>query len=111
MEIPESPSSKKGHQEQGRTIALHSLAVVPEFQGQGLGKTLMRSYIQRMESSGVADRIAILTYDRLVHYYEKLGFVSKGRSKATYAGREWYDMVYDFQSTAHGQQQQLDQMQ
>lgn len=85
-----------GHREEGRTIALHSLAVLPACQGRGLGRTLLKSYMQRMHAAGIADRIALLTYERLTSWYESLGFENKGKSQAKYGGVEWNDMVYEF---------------
>lgn len=55
--------SKLGHHEDGRTIALHSVAILPEFQGRGLGRVLMLSYIQHMNGSGIADRLALISHD------------------------------------------------
>ena len=49
-----------GHISQGRTIIIWSLAISPSHQGKGLGKVLLKSYQQRMETSGIADRIALL---------------------------------------------------
>ncbi|KAF2836073.1 acetyltransferase [Patellaria atrata CBS 101060] len=85
-----------GHKDHGRTIALHSLAVLPKYQRCGLGKTLIRAYLHRMEQSGVADRVSLITYDRLVPYYESLGFENLGPSKAQFGGQAWNDMVYEF---------------
>ncbi|KAL8806473.1 MAG: hypothetical protein Q9223_004754 [Gallowayella weberi] len=90
-----SLSEWQGHQEQGRTIAIHSLAALPEFKGYGLGKIVMKSYMQRMESSGIADRIALLAHDRLVKYYEALGFRNTGKSETKFGGGNWYDMLWD----------------
>lgn len=56
-------STNLGHQESGRTIALHSLAVHPRFQGYGLAKLLMKSYMQQIHSSGTADRISLICQD------------------------------------------------
>lgn len=84
---------RRGHQEKGRTIALHSLGVLPAYQRIGLGRTILRSYIQRMETAGVADRIALLAHGPLVKYYEKFGFVNKGESAAQFGGGGWNDMV------------------
>lgn len=101
MELPlDWPSSAKtngsrGHQEQGRTLAIHSLAALPEFKGRGLGKIVMKSYIQRMESSGIADRIALLTHDPLVGYYEAFGFQNRGKSELSFGGGGWNNMVYE----------------
>ncbi|KAI9726608.1 MAG: hypothetical protein M1828_000975 [Chrysothrix sp. TS-e1954] len=101
MLLPASEQSAteatRGHQEHGRTLAVHSLAVLPAFQQKGLGSTLMKAYVQRMVESDVADRISLLTYERLKPYYLKLGFEDRGRSDASYGGGEWWNMVLDFQ--------------
>ncbi|KAK5168462.1 hypothetical protein LTR04_006779 [Oleoguttula sp. CCFEE 6159] len=89
-----------GHKEAGRTVCVHSLAVLPGYQGRGYGSALMKSFVQRVETSGVADRIALLTYDRLVPFYEKLGFKNLGKSEATFGGVAWDDMVYEFAGDA-----------
>ena len=62
----ESSDAKKtdvGHQEAGRTIVLHSVAILPQFQGRGLGRVLMQSYIQQMNGAGIADRLALIAHD------------------------------------------------
>jgi len=87
-----------GHNEAGRTVALHSLAVLPDCQRRGLGSTLLKAYIQRIESSEVADHIALLAHDTLVPYYERHGFLNKGKSNATYGGGGWYNMALELQS-------------
>ena len=52
-----------GHQDAGRTVALHSVAVLPKMQGVGLGKMVITSYLQQMNGSGLADRMALLCQD------------------------------------------------
>lgn len=54
--------SKEGHHEDGRTICIHSLAVLPEFQGSGIGRTIMMAYMQQMNGAGIADRLAIISH-------------------------------------------------
>jgi predicted N-acetyltransferase YhbS len=88
---PEEPNL--GHKEEGRTLCIHSLAVLPQYSGRGLGKTLMKAYLQRMEAQNVADRVALITHEGLIPYYEKFGFKSLGKSKAEFAGGGWYDMI------------------
>lgn len=85
--------SSQGHQPEGRTIALHSLAVSPKHQRDGFGKTLVQFYTNKMSETKQADSIALLTYDRLAGYYEKLGFRLVGKRKATFAGVNWNDLV------------------
>ncbi|KAK1998062.1 acetyltransferase [Colletotrichum falcatum] len=85
-----------GHRPEGRTIALHSLAVSPPCQRLGYGRKLMSIYIKEMMHTGQADRISILTYDRLVPYYQKLGFTHFGKSQSEYAGVAWHDLAFEF---------------
>jgi hypothetical protein len=82
-----------GHKKNGTTIALHALAVSPKYQRSGFGKALMTAYIGQMKKAGRAERISILTYDRLVPYYQKLGFEHYGKSESEYAGVAWHDLV------------------
>lgn len=54
---------KIGHHDDGRTICLHSLAVLPSLQKNGIGRTLMEAYIQQMNGAGIADRLALIAHD------------------------------------------------
>ncbi|RDL38863.1 putative polyamine acetyltransferase [Venustampulla echinocandica] len=89
--------SPLGHQERGRTIVLHSVAVAPGFQGKGLGQVLMRAYFGLMNGAGIAERLALIAHDHKVSWYEKLGFTNNGKSAAQFGGGGWYDLVYDLQ--------------
>ncbi|KAH0294141.1 polyamine acetyltransferase, variant, partial [Aureobasidium sp. EXF-3399] len=82
-----------GHREEGRTVAVHSLAVLPSLQNRGLGSTLLKAYIQRLGYVQAADRVALLAHGELIKFYEKLGFENKGPSKATFGGGNWVDMA------------------
>ncbi|KAL8789170.1 MAG: hypothetical protein Q9213_001277 [Squamulea squamosa] len=97
-----SLSERQGHQEHGRTIAIHSLAALPEFKGRGLGKIVLKSYIQRMETSGIADRLALLAHDHLINYYKALGFRDNGKSEVQFGGGEWVDMLYTITESLPG---------
>ncbi|KAI7528051.1 hypothetical protein KC331_g15957 [Hortaea werneckii] len=92
---PTSPSDSPSgpHKEEGRTILIHSLAVLPQYQNLGLGRTLMESFLQRTEALGVADRAALITHEKLIPYYEKFGFQNKGLSECKFAGGGWFDMI------------------
>lgn len=89
----QSSSPVRGHNQLGRTICVHSLAILPDVQGRGFGRLLMQSFIHRFKEAGVADRIALLAHDELVPFYEKLGFALEGKSEATFGGGNWNDMV------------------
>ena len=85
-----------GHDEYSRTIALHSLAVLPEHQGKQVGSTLLKSYIQRIREAGIADRIVIIAHDNLIPFYEGFGFENRGPSECKHGGGGWYDLVRNF---------------
>ena len=85
-----------GHQDLGGTICVHSLAIAPEFQKMGLGSVLMKSYIQRMKDSKIADRLALLAHDHLVPFYKGLGFENMGPSVVKSHGGNWNNMVLIF---------------
>jgi hypothetical protein len=55
--------SDLGHQEEGRTIVLHCVAIVPQFQGRGLGRVLVMAYMQHMNGAGIADRLVLICRD------------------------------------------------
>lgn len=101
MSVPEGwdtshpPPSPLGHQEGGRTIVLHSVAILPGFQERGLGRTLLMAYIQNINGAGIADRLALIAHDHMVAYYEKLGFTNLGKSATQFGQGGWYDMVFE----------------
>jgi ribosomal protein S18 acetylase RimI-like enzyme len=64
-------ASTVGHQEDGRTICIHSLGVLPQYQGRGLGHTLLLAYIQQMQSAGIADRLAIIAHNVSYTIYQQ----------------------------------------
>lgn len=49
-----------GHQDTGRTVCIHSLAVHPKLQGVGMGKLIVKAYLQQIKSSEIADRVALI---------------------------------------------------
>ncbi|KAJ5604587.1 hypothetical protein N7510_009741 [Penicillium lagena] len=84
-----------GHEEGGSTIAIHSLAVLPDHQGKQVGSTLLKSYIHRIREAQIADRIAIIAHDHLIPFYESFGFVSHGPSKCQFGGGGWVDLILE----------------
>lgn len=85
-----------GHDEEGDTICLHSLAVHPDLNGKGLGGVLLRAWTQRMRDAGLGKRIALICRERLVKFYEAAGFMKVGPSACQYGGGGWIDMVMEF---------------
>ena len=88
-----SQEQMSGHQEEGRTIAIHSLAVLPQHQKRGFGKMILKAYVDRMRPSGLADRISLLAHDHLLAFYERAGFENRGQSATQFGGGGWTDLV------------------
>lgn len=68
MEFPENwrelnQCTDVGHQEKGRTVAMHSLAVSPTVQGCGIGKMIVRAYLQQVKDADLGDTVALLCQD------------------------------------------------
>ena len=57
---------------------------------------MLKSYVQRMETSGIGDRIILLAHDELVKFYENSGFRNQGQSEVKFGGGGWNDMVSNF---------------
>ncbi|EFQ27629.1 acetyltransferase [Colletotrichum graminicola M1.001] len=96
-----SKDSGLGHKVTGRTVCIHSFAVIPKLQNCGLGRLLMKAYLQQINESGVADRIALTCQNWLVSYFERFGFKSLGHSKtSSFGGGGWHDMIIDLSGPA-----------
>ncbi|KAI0098227.1 hypothetical protein GGR51DRAFT_538755 [Nemania sp. FL0031] len=89
-----------GHQATGRTICIHSLAVHPKLQGVGMGQLILKSYMQQVKNSAIADRIALICEEYLINYYKRFGFSHIGPSEAAFGGGGWNDMAFDLRSPA-----------
>jgi len=75
-------ASTKGHRAEGRTICLHSLAVLPNFQGKNLGRTLLMAYTNQMDGTGIADRISLIAHE--------VSFTRSWRTSDTDIFSTWY---------------------
>uniref|UniRef100_A0A060SZ26 ARAD1C05280p n=1 Tax=Blastobotrys adeninivorans TaxID=409370 RepID=A0A060SZ26_BLAAD len=82
----------RGHREEGRTICIHSVGVLPEFRGKSIATIMLKDYIQRITTQHIADRIALICHDHLMPFYSRSGFVDAGKSELTFGGQEWYNM-------------------
>lgn len=83
------------HNEQGAWQMIFGVNTSPAYRRQGCAGRLMERVIADARSQG--RKGCVLTCKAaLVHYYEKFGYVSEGRSDSTHGGAEWYDMRLTF---------------
>jgi ribosomal protein S18 acetylase RimI-like enzyme len=93
MGVPSDANQSLGHKPEGRTVAIHSLAVLPDFQHKGLGTTLMKGFLDRLAKQDVADKAALIAHQEMIPFYEQFGFKNRGKSAAQFGGGGWFDMV------------------
>ena len=80
-----------GHVKEGGNMVVFSLAVLPEFQGNGISKRLMARFIE--VSKGLQkEKILLICKSDLIPYYQYYGFLYGGKSKSKHGGFEWHEM-------------------
>lgn len=81
-----------GHNPNGKNQSIFGLAVDPDFQRRGIAEKLMNYLIEKSKER-CKEKMILTCKDRLIHYYEKFGYVNKGVSASVHGGVVWYDMV------------------
>ncbi len=80
-----------GHVKDGRNMVIFSLAILPEFQGNGISKQLMSRFIE-VSKDLKKEKIILLCKSNLISYYQNYGFVYGGKSRSKHGGFEWHEM-------------------
>ena len=83
------------HVPDGDYQTIFGLDVIPDYRNHGVAAQLMNYMI---EVSRLAGRkgVILTCKEKLIHYYEKFGYVNKGISKSVHGGAEWYDLILEF---------------
>ncbi|SFB45080.1 Ribosomal protein S18 acetylase RimI [Cohnella sp. OV330] len=68
------------------------LAVSKEARGQGIAKLLLKKW-EELAQVNEREGITLTCKEDLVAFYEKQGFVNRGRSESQHGGVVWYDLV------------------
>lgn len=80
-----------GHEKNGKNIVIFSLAVLPDYQRNGVSKKLMSRFIE-VSKALKKKKILLICKCNLIPYYRKHGFFYGGKSASTLGGFEWYEM-------------------
>ena len=83
------------HRENGAYQSVFGLDVIPGERNQGVAELLMRALMERARAAGRKGMI-LTCKDRLIHYYEKFGYVNYGVSGSVHGNVVWYDMRLEF---------------
>lgn len=80
------------HDENGKWQMLFGVNTIPAYRRQGCAGELIERFIDIAKEQGRMG-VVLTCKDRLIHYYEKFGFVNEGlTAKSTHGGAEWYQM-------------------
>ncbi|MEG0155266.1 MAG: GNAT family N-acetyltransferase [Lachnospiraceae bacterium] len=75
----------------GKNIMILGLALLPEYQKQGLAKELMSRYLQK-EHKKDRKMVVLTCLESKVKMYEKMGFENHGIGESTWGAEQWYEM-------------------
>jgi ribosomal protein S18 acetylase RimI-like enzyme len=80
-----------GHDPAGKNMVVFALAVLPDFQKQGIARQLMSTFVEEARGRG-KETVLLMCKAHLVAYYERMGFDHIGLSRSTHGGAEWHEM-------------------
>ena len=83
------------HESDGPWQTVFGIAVLPEYQHQGVASALMENFKTNAKMRGKKG-ILLTCKDEKIGFYEKLGFTCKGVSGSSHGGARWNDMYLKF---------------
>ena len=80
------------HNPKGKYVMILSVAVLPEYRGQGLAKEMMQELLKKQK--GMGRTAAVLTcLESKIKLYEKMGYTDLGVSGSEWGGEKWHEMI------------------
>lgn len=79
------------HDNSGEWQMIFGVETTPECRRKGYADLLLRAVIAEVKEQNKKG-IVLTCKSKLVHYYEKFGFVNEGLSQSTHGGESWYQM-------------------
>jgi ribosomal protein S18 acetylase RimI-like enzyme len=87
-----------GHEKDGGNIVIFSLAVLPRFQGLGISRKLMSTFLD-VARALKKKKILLLCKTDLIPYYQHFGFSYGGPSRSEHGGFAWHEMFLALDTT------------
>ena len=84
--------SMSHHDPQGSTLCIHSVVVRESLRRQGLGRRMLRHYVEEVQGKEQVRAIALICKEYLVDFYKQCGFVMVGPSDVEHGADPWYEM-------------------
>jgi ribosomal protein S18 acetylase RimI-like enzyme len=82
------PCGYTGIEDRPGDVYLRELVIQPEYQGRGIGTTILRQVMARAQGRGVPVRLQVLQQNRAQDLYRRVGFREVGRTE-THVLMEW----------------------
>lgn len=79
------------HDEAGAWQMIFGVETTPEYQKRGCAAMLMERVIADAKAQN-RKGLVLTCKEKLIHYYERFGFVNEGVSQSVHGGAVWYDM-------------------
>lgn len=80
------------HQEDGKTIMLTGLAVLPDYQRKGIAKAMMNQYVL-IQAYQDRSFLVLTCLENKLKMYRKLGFSDCGIADSTWGNEVWHEMI------------------
>ena len=87
------PLTEGGHRIDGRTVALHLIATLPQIRGHGVATCLLKTLESKIRTLELADRISTTCRKNMVPWFEARGFTNLGLNEMSSKGNEIFDLV------------------
>lgn len=69
-----------------------TIAVAPNFRGQGVGSRLLAAFEDHARQKG-RQSVALTCLADRIPFYEKNGYRNQGQAASTHAGETWYNLI------------------
>lgn len=79
------------HNKNGDWQMIFGVNTLPEFRRKGYAEKVLRRVVEDTKKDG-RKGIVLTCKDKLVSFYEKIGFVNEGLSESTHGNAIWYNM-------------------
>ncbi|KXN85656.1 hypothetical protein AN958_10993 [Leucoagaricus sp. SymC.cos] len=87
------------------TICIHSVCVEKSSRGKGIATRLLKEYVSRLRArvqtgSVPYERIALISHEELIPFYENGGFTNLGKSEVVHGSLPWYELQVELKDGA-----------
>ena len=83
------------HDESGAWQMIFGVDTHPDYRKQGYAEATLKAFIENAKKEN-RKGVVLTCKDKLIHYYEKFGFVNEGISGSTHGDVTWYQMRLSF---------------